>query len=70
LHRDVRGISPDDAVRPYGVEVVDPDRFIVNQWDLDSLVAMAAFERMRARWKRPQATPEDFAHALEPAVCP
>lgn len=56
---------PDDAVRPYGVEVVDPDRFIVNQWDLDPLVAMAAFKRMRARWKRPQATPEDFAHALE-----
>jgi hypothetical protein len=56
---------PDDAVRPYGVEVVDPDRFVVNQWDLDPLVAMAAFKRMRARWKRPQATPEDFAHALE-----
>jgi predicted nucleic acid-binding protein len=56
---------PDDAVRPYGVEVVDPDRFVVNQWDLDPLVAMAAFKHMRARWKRPQATPEDFAHALE-----
>lgn len=56
---------PDDAVRSYGVEVGDPDRFVVNQWDLDPLVAIAAFKHMRARWKRPQATPEDFAQALE-----
>jgi len=56
---------PAEIVEPYGIEVVDPDRFIVNQWDLDQLVAVAAFKRMRARWKRPEATPEDFAQALE-----
>ena len=56
---------PDAAVGPYGVEVVDPDKFIINQWDLDQLAAVAAFKRMRARWKKPQATPEDFAQALE-----
>jgi predicted nucleic acid-binding protein len=56
---------PSDIVGPYGIEVVDPDRFIVNQWDLDPIVAMTAFKHMRARWKKPQATPEDFAQALE-----
>jgi predicted nucleic acid-binding protein len=56
---------PVNAVRPYGIEVVDPDRFIINQWDLDPIVAIAAFKRMRSRWKKPEATAEDFAEALE-----
>ena len=56
---------PGDVAAPYGVEIIDPDRFIRSQWDLDPLAAVAAFERMRARWRKPQATPEDFAAALE-----
>jgi predicted nucleic acid-binding protein len=56
---------PTEIVAPYGIEVVDPDRFIINQWDLDQLAAIAAFKHMRARWRKPQATPEDFAQALE-----
>ncbi|MBA9883206.1 PIN domain-containing protein [Ralstonia pickettii] len=56
---------PPDVLAAYGIEVLDPDRFIINQWDLDSLAAMTAFKRMRARWRKPQATPEDFAVALE-----
>jgi predicted nucleic acid-binding protein len=56
---------PAEIVNPYGIEVIHPDRFIINQWDLDSLASMAAFKRMRARRKNPQATPEDFARALE-----
>ncbi len=61
---------PATVVTPYGIEVVDPDRFIVNQWDLNPLVVVAAFKRMRARWKRPEATPEDFAQALERRALP
>jgi hypothetical protein len=34
--------------RPYGIEIVDPDRFIINQWDLDPIQAIAAFKSMRA----------------------
>lgn len=56
---------PTAAVIPYGIEAVDPDRFIVNQWDLNPLVVVAAFKHMRTRWKKPEATPEDFANALE-----
>jgi hypothetical protein len=56
---------PDEVAAPYGVEIIDPDKFIINQWDLDPLTAVAAFKRMRARWKKPQATPDDFAQALE-----
>jgi hypothetical protein len=56
---------PTTVVAPYQIEVVDPDRFILNQWDLDPLVAVAAFKRMRARWKKPETTAEDFAAAMD-----
>lgn len=56
---------PADAVAPLGIEVIHPDPFIAAQWDLEPLVAAAAFKRMRARWKRPQASAEDFAVAME-----
>ena len=61
---------PPDVVRPLGIEVIHPDQFLVAQWDLDQLVAVAAFKRMRARWKKPEATAEDFAAALERAGMP
>jgi hypothetical protein len=35
--------------------------------NLDPFVAVAAVKRMRARWKKPAATAEDFAAALERA---
>lgn len=56
---------PPEVAQPYGIEVVHPDQFIIHQWDLDELVAVAAFKRMRARWKKPEASPEDFAQAME-----
>ena len=56
---------PCDVVECYQMEAVHPDQFIIHQWDLNELVVVAAFKRMRARWKRPEASAEDFAHALE-----
>lgn len=56
---------PDAILMDHGIEAIDPDRFIINQWDLDPVQAIAAFKRMRARRKKPHATPEDFADALE-----
>lgn len=56
---------PTSVLLEYGIEAVDPDTFIINQWDLDPVNAIAAFKRMRARRKKPQSSPEDFAYALE-----
>ena len=56
---------PDWVHMEYGIEAIDPDTFIINQWDLDPVNAIAAFKRMRARRKKPQSSPEDFAYALE-----
>lgn len=57
---------PPEMVEPYGIEIVDPDRFIVNQWDLSQYEAIAALKGMRARWRRPDTTPEDFRSRRPP----
>jgi len=56
---------PREILDPFGIEVLHPDQFIVSQWDLDQLVTVAAFKRMRTRWKKPEATAEDFAASME-----
>ena len=61
---------PAQVADPLGIEVLHPDQFIVAQWDLDQLVAVAAFKRMRARRKKPNATADDFAAAMERAGLP
>ena len=47
---------PPEILPSFGLEAIDPDRFITAQWDLDPPVAMTAFKYIRARWKRPDAT--------------
>jgi len=56
---------PAEIVEPYGIEVVGPDRFIINQWDLSPYEAIAAFKQMRGRWRKPQASAEDFVAAFD-----
>ena len=56
---------PDSVLFDYGIQAIDPDTFIINQWDLDPVNAISAFKRMRARRKKPLSSPEDFAYALE-----
>ncbi|RKP58680.1 PIN domain-containing protein [Pararobbsia silviterrae] len=61
---------PSGIVNAYGIEVVDPDRFIIHQWDLDPVTAMTSFKHMRARRKKPETSADDFAYALERAGLP
>lgn len=61
---------PVSTLVAHGIELVDPITFIINQWDLDPVNAIAAFKRMRARRKKPQSSPEDFAYALEEGGLP
>jgi predicted nucleic acid-binding protein len=56
---------PAERVGQFGIEVIHPDDFIVKQLDLDLFTALAAFRGMRTRWRRPNATPEEFAQAME-----
>ncbi|HWH74969.1 MAG TPA: PIN domain-containing protein [Methylibium sp.] len=56
---------PDDLLRPYGIEAIHPDDFMVAQLDLDEFTALAAFRDMRTRKKNPALNAEEFAEALE-----
>lgn len=56
---------PPAVLAPFGITVIHPDDFIVQQIDLNPIVALGAFKAMRARWHRPQASAVDFARALE-----
>lgn len=56
---------PDAVLRPYGVEAIHPDDFLVAQLDLDEFTALAAFRDMRTRKKNPPLSAEEFALALE-----
>ena len=61
---------PMEVVFPLGIEVIHPDQFIIAQWDLDALVAVAAFKRMRARRQKPSESAEEFAAAFERHALP
>jgi len=56
---------PGSILAAHGINVIDPDQFIVNQWDLENVPVMAAFKGMRARRKKPTENVEDFARTLE-----
>lgn len=56
---------PKSVVHRHGIEVIDPDTFIPNQWDLDEAAALDALRGMRARWKKPTAAALNFAKAFE-----
>lgn len=56
---------PASIMDVHGIEILDPDEFIINQWDLENVPVMAAFKGMRARRKKPTESVEDFALTLE-----
>lgn len=47
---------PTAYVRQYGIEVLHPDDFVMNQIDLDQVACLAAIKAMRAGWNSPAYT--------------
>lgn len=56
---------PAKALQPHGIEVQHPDDFVMNQLQLQELVAIQAIKKMRSRWKKPERTAADLIAALE-----
>jgi predicted nucleic acid-binding protein len=56
---------PKDALDPFGIEVQNPDEFVVNQIMLEKASALAAIKRMRQRWGRPQYDAAALVDLLE-----
>lgn len=61
---------PEVLLEPLHIQVIDPDVFIVNQWDLETLPVIAAFKAARARRVKPGQTPSAFADSFEAAQLP
>jgi hypothetical protein len=61
---------PAEILQPFEIEAIDPDTFIIHQWDLHPVTVISAFKRMRARRKKSESTPDEFATVLERAGLP
>jgi CO dehydrogenase/acetyl-CoA synthase alpha subunit len=61
---------PAEILQHFEIEAIDPDTFIIHQWDLQPVAVISAFKRMRTRRKKPKSTPDEFATALERAGLP
>jgi predicted nucleic acid-binding protein len=56
---------PANVLEVHGLCAIHPDDFLIAQFDLDPIEALAAFKEMRSRSKKPPLTAEEFAEAFE-----
>jgi len=56
---------PEEFLKPYGIEAKSADDFIVDCIDLDNAQAMAALNKMRLRFKRPEYTWDAICQKVE-----
>jgi len=56
---------PVSEIEPLSIEVVHPDKFVLNIVDLDEQTAVQGFKKMVNRLKNPLLTDEDVLKALE-----
>ena len=56
---------PLEVVSQHGIEIQHPDDFVMNQLQLQELVALEAVKRMRSRWKHPPRTATELIEALD-----
>lgn len=61
---------PADVLLSHGIEGQHPDDFVMNQLQLQELVAINAIKKMRARWKNPERSAADLIAALEKREMP
>lgn len=62
---NIKDFPKEEILNTFGIEVIDPDDFIINQWDLDNVQVISAFKKMRQRRKKPDESAEEFAATLE-----
>lgn len=55
---------PEEALRPYGIEAIDPDRFVVQQMDLHEPAVVAVARDHRAALVNPQKSIDDYLETL------
>jgi hypothetical protein len=61
---------PADALVTHGIEAQHPDDFVLNQFELSPINALAAIKAMRARLRNPPRTAEELISILESRQLP
>jgi len=61
---------PEEALRPYGVEVIHPDDFIYYQIDMEPMQCCEALKQQRLALKRPALDVETFLLTLQKQQLP
>lgn len=56
---------PDELLDVHGLCAIHPDDFLMAQFDLDPITALAALKEIRSRSSNPPLNPEEFASAFE-----
>ncbi|UTY57001.1 putative toxin-antitoxin system toxin component, PIN family [Massilia sp. erpn] len=56
---------PDQAVSPYGIEILHPDDFLIAQYDLCSIRMLSIIKSKRERLRNPPKSAEDFIATYE-----
>lgn len=56
---------PAHTLELYGIAAIHPDDFLIAQFDLDEIAAIAALREMRTRSKKPHYSAEEFARHFE-----
>jgi predicted nucleic acid-binding protein len=56
---------PSAALQAYGIEVQHPDEFLMNQLQLQTIPALGAIKKMRARWTNPARPAQELIDAFE-----
>jgi predicted nucleic acid-binding protein len=56
---------PQEVLDAFGIELQTPDEFVLNQLMLRGSTALMAIKAMRARWARPEVSPQMLVDLLE-----
>ncbi len=56
---------PADALKPYSIEAIHPDDFVMNQIELYQVPALTAIKTMRARSKKPPMSVQEMVQIFQ-----
>ena len=61
---------PPAATEPFGIDVIHPDEFLVNQWDLAPRIVGSIIDEQLRGYRKPAMTRQELAERLTKSGCP
>lgn len=56
---------PAEAIKPYNIEAIHPDDFVMNQIELNQIAGLGAIKTMRARFRNPPLSAQNLIQVFE-----